>query len=521
LSGSEARLRRDDERADPENADTRREIIDLILVLGYFGLMLTVGWRARGGAADAYWVAARRYGPLPVSASLVATIFGASSTVGIIGLGYSRGLTGAWWALIGGMALLPFGLFLARKVRSLEVYTLPDILHRAYGFRVSILGAGIVVVAWCAVVAAQIVAGALLLGSVLPVGFQGALMTVSVVFVLYTLWGGQLSVIRTDSWQITLFAAALLITLALVVRSGMAGGGPLVNVPEGHLSFPVSPAFGWYDLLVFYPLIVGMPYLVGPDIYSRVLCAESAGAARAASFAAALAVVPLSFLLALLGLLIHAQFPGVGAEEALPIALTELAPPGLKGLIVVGVLGAIMSSADTTLISASTILALNVVSPLRDLGLGRRSQGGTSLREETPGDSPMQEEGKREQLKLTRAFVAVLGLVAWGIASFQQGIISSLLLAYTVFVGGIALPTLASFWKDRLGVSPSGAFWSVLLGGSLAFLGGFRNGAGLGWVMGESGSRWLEAVLGPEYGSILPLVVSVAVLLGVGRMKRR
>jgi len=483
------------------------------VVLAYFGLMLTVGWRARGGAADAYWVAGRRYGSVPVSASLVATIFGASSTVGIIGLGYSQGLTGAWWALTGGLALLPFGVFLAGKVRRLEVYTLPDILHRAYGSRVAVLGAGIVVVAWCGVVAAQIVAGALLLGSVLSVGLQGALVMVSVIFVLYTLWGGQLSVVRTDSWQIVLFAGALVATLFLVVQAGVAGGaggavgpealtggGLSARLPEGHLAFPVSPGFGWYDLLIFYPLIVGLPYLVGPDIYSRVLCAESEGAARKASFVAALAVIPLSLLLALLGLLIHAQFPGIPAEEALPTALTGLAPAGLKGLIVVGVLGAIMSSADTTLISASTILALNVVTPLRGLG-GR-------------------EPSKARQLRLTRVFVVGLGVVAWGIASFQQGIISSLLLAYTVFVGGIALPTLASFWKERLGVTATGAFWSVLLGGSLAFLGGFRGGVILEGMLGARGSEWLEAVLGPEFRAILPLAVSALVLFGVSALSK-
>ncbi len=468
-------------------------MIDLLIVGGYFALMLGVGWRARRGAPDSYWVAARSYGTLPVSASLVATIFGASSTVGIIGLGYSRGLTGAWWSLIGGLALVPFSLLLAAKVRRLEVYTLPDILHRAYGRKVSLAGAGIIVLAWCGVISAQIVAGALLLGSVFSIGFSGALGAVTVIFVLYTLWGGQMSVIRTDSWQILLFVGGLLATLFLVLRAGLQGGGLLAGVPSGHLSFPTSPGFGWYQLLVFYPLIVGMPYLVGPDIYSRVLCARSESSARNASLLAALVVIPLSFLLATLGLLIHSLFPGLSPEAALPAALTSLAPVGLKGLIVVGVLGAIMSSADTTLISASTILSLNVVSPL--LGLE-----------------------KAGQLRLTRAFVVALGLLAWGIATFQQGIIASLLLAYTVFVGGIALPTLASFWRDRLGVTTTGALWAVVLGGFTALLGEVRGGVLLQALVGEGGAGVLEALFGPQYGSILPLVVSACALFGISRV---
>ncbi len=465
-------------------------MIDLLIVAGYFTFLLGVGWRARGGGHDSYWVAARRYGVLSVAASLVATIFGASSTVGIIGLGYERGLTGAWWSLIGGMALVPFALLLASRVRDLEVYTLPDILHRTYGRGVAMAGAGVIAVAWCGVVAAQIVAGAFLLASVLSVGLEGAMIAITVIFVLYTLWGGQLSVIRTDSWQILLFVGALVATLVLVLRTGPAGGNVLAGLPAGHLAFPTSPGFGPYQLLVFYPLIVGMPYLVGPDIYSRVFCARSGGVAKKASLLAALVVIPLSLLLALLGLLIRAQIPGLVPEAALPAALTALAPTGIKGLIVVGVLGAIMSSADTTLISASTILSLNVVSPL--LRIQRRAE-----------------------LRLTRAFVVLLGILAWGVATFQEGIIASLLLAYTVFVGGIALPLLASFWRDRLGVTAKGALWGVIVGGSTALFTGMRGGDLFKAVVGEAGAGLLERVLGPEAPSILPLILSGFALFGV------
>ncbi|MBW2358482.1 MAG: hypothetical protein JRF21_07265 [Deltaproteobacteria bacterium] len=115
-------------------------MIDLIIIIAYFLVMLFVGWRSRHQSAESYWVAERRYSTGRITMSLVATIFGASSTMGIIGLGYSRGLTGAWWALIGGLALIPFALLLASRVRALNVYTLPDILKRAYGETVAVSG---------------------------------------------------------------------------------------------------------------------------------------------------------------------------------------------------------------------------------------------------------------------------------------------------------------------------------------------------------------------------------------------
>jgi SSS family solute:Na+ symporter len=474
-------------------------MLDLTLVGVYFAIMLSVGWRARKGTPDSYWVAERRYGTPRVAASLVATIFGASSAVGIIGLGYSRGLTGAWWALIGGLALVPFGLFLASRVRRLEVYTLPDILHRAYGPRVAVPGALLIVVAWCGVVGAQIVAGALLLGAVSNLPFQGAVAVIAAVVVLYTFWGGQVSVIRTDAWQLVLFVTGLAVTLGLVTGAVAARGPVAGQIPAGFLDFPVSEGFGWYELLVFYPLIVGLPYLVGPDIYSRVFCAQDGRGAGRASLLAALAVIPLSLLLALLGLMIKALLPGLAPESAFPAAVMEVAPTGLRGLIIVGVLGAIMSSADTTLVSASTIPSLNVVSPV----VARLRQGAEAL-------SPARE------LVLTRSFVVVVGGAAWLIAASQGGIISSLLLAYTVFVGGVVLPTLASFWRDRLGVGSRAAMWAVMVGGGVAILAEVGGGEVLCRVVGAPGCTALETVLGREYGSLLPILLSLLVLVGGG-----
>jgi SSS family solute:Na+ symporter len=471
-------------------------VIDLIIIVGYFVIMLYVGWRSRLQSAECYWVAERRYPTARITLSLVATIFGASSTMGIIGLGYSRGLTGAWWSLVGGIALIPFALILASRVRRLEVYTLPDILKNAYGERVAIPAGLMIVVAWCGVISAQLIAAGRLLEGLFSLDSQLALIMVAVVFILYTYWGGQLSVIRTDFWQFLLFMGGLVIAMLFLVASQGSISTLWKNIPAEHLSFPVSTSFGWYEVLVFYPLIVGLPYLVGPDIYSRVLCAQDDQVARISAFQAALIVIPLSFLLALFGLTAKAQFPGIPAETALPHTLNALIPMGLKGLIAAGFLGAIMSSADTCLISASTIMTLNVIRPFR-------------------------KASQESHLKITRVAVLVVGLVAWLIASQQKGIISSLLLGYTVFVGGIVIPTLATFVRERFKITSQGALWAVVLGGGSAILGKLKGGALMKGILTSHGQAFLQMVLGTHYLSILPIVLSLLVIVGVSRITRR
>jgi SSS family solute:Na+ symporter len=470
-------------------------VIDLIIIVAYFCIMLFVGWRSRLQSAGSYWVAERRYPTARITLSLVATIFGASSTMGIIGLGYSRGLTGAWWSLVGGIALIPFALILASRVRILEVYTLPDILKNAYGERVAIPAGLMIAVAWCGVISAQLVAAGRLLEGLFSLDSQLALAAVAVVFILYTYWGGQLSVIRTDFWQFILFMGGFLVALVFLVTSQGAVSTLWKNVPAEYLNFPVSSAFGWYEVLVFYPLIVGLPYLVGPDIYSRVLCAQDDQVARISSLLAALLVIPLSFLLALFGLAARAQFPGIPAETALPHTLNALIPIGLKGLIAAGFLSAIMSSADTCLISASTIMTLNVIRPFH-------------------------KASEESHLRTTRVTVLVVGLVAWLIASQQKGIISSLLLGYTVFVGGVVVPTLATFVRERLGITSQGALWAVILGGGSAILGKLNGGALMKGILTSHGQEFLRMVLGSHYLSILPIVISLLVIVIVSRVKR-
>ncbi len=417
--------------------------------------------------------------------------------MGVIDLGYSQGLTGVWWLLPGAIALLPLGFLLASKIRALAVFTLPDILTSAYGDRVSIPAALMIAVSWSGVVAAQMVAGARLLDSIFPiVGFGTALVGIAIVFVLYTFWGGQLSVVRTDSWQLILFIVGLLTCIIFVVFTpwGFSSGSRLA-LPSEHFRFPVSLSFTWYDLLVYYPIIFGLPFLVGPDLYSRILCAKDESVARRSVLIAALGIVPVAFLLTVLGILIRTLFADLPTDSALPTVIAELLPVGLRGLIVAGFLAAIMSTADTTLVTTSTILTNNVVQPLRPL------QPAT-------------------QLRTAKALVLVVGALALVVALFQRGIIESLALGYTIFVGGVVIPTILSFYRNRLGITSTGAMWAVIVGGTAAIIGAFNNGDWLRLVVGEFGDTLFTTLLGPRYPNILPVVLSLLTVFGVSWLTR-
>jgi len=93
-------------------------LLPLIIVIVYFIAMIALGLSTRKQArsAGSYFVAGRSGSTLFITGSLLATIIGASATIGMAGLGFARGLTGAWWILSGSVGWWCWAFFL--RVRS-------------------------------------------------------------------------------------------------------------------------------------------------------------------------------------------------------------------------------------------------------------------------------------------------------------------------------------------------------------------------------------------------------------------
>jgi SSS family solute:Na+ symporter len=85
-------------------------LLPLIIVIVYFIAMIALGLTSRKQArsAGSFFVAGRSGSTLFITGSLLATIIGASATIGMAGLGFARGLTGAWWILSGSVGWVFF-----------------------------------------------------------------------------------------------------------------------------------------------------------------------------------------------------------------------------------------------------------------------------------------------------------------------------------------------------------------------------------------------------------------------------
>ena len=422
-------------------------MLQLIIISAYFVAMVIIGLvsRRKARGIDDFFVAGRKGGVLLITGSLLATIVGGSATVGMAGLGFSRGLTGAWWLLVGSIGLVVLGLFFAKKVRGFGLYTLPELIAKQYDGRVGLAASVLIVVAWVGVIAAQIIASGTILG-ILGVGTPLLWMVVfTVIFITYSVLGGQQAVIRTDAVQTGIILAGIFGGLALVLSRLGGFSGLISSLPAENFAFPVSPQFGGQELISLL-LLVGLTYVVGPDMYSRLFCAKDSNTARKSVFWAALIIVPIAFGITLIGMGASALFPGISPEQALPVIITEVLPPFMGGVVLAALLGALMSSADTCLLSASTIMTVDII--------GRFKKSLSPAR----------------TLPYSRWAMVIIGVASLLLALVMKGVISTLLFAFTIYTAGIILPVIFGFYRDRLRVTPLGALAAIIGGGVAALI---------------------------------------------------
>jgi SSS family solute:Na+ symporter len=427
--------------------------------------MLIIGaWGLRMKSLGDFHVAGRSIKLLLLTATFCATIVGASATLGMAGLGFSKGLPGSWWMLSGTVGLLVLAAFFAEKVRATGYCTLPELVGSFYDERARIVASLLIAISWVAIIAVQIVASGKVLGAVFGGSETLFMAATTIVFVLYTVHGGQTSVVRTDLVQFLIIITGMAFLFYRAI--GVSSSGPLLIQ-----SFPTSAEMGGWDVISML-LVVGSAYLVGPDMYSRLFSAYSPRDAKISAAVSAIILIPLAFIITSLGILSKSIYPTVSPEQAIPALMTGLLSPTAEGLVAAALLAAFMSSADTSLMTATSILTLDLYGKVR------------------PHSS------EKKLMAVSRLFVLIVGASALALAVSLPSIIKTLLIAYTIFTSGLLLPVIAGFYKDRLGLTPFGAFAALVGGGVTAIF------------------------MGQAY-PLLGMAVSAALLFGVSLLEMR
>ena len=401
-----------------------------IIIAVYFLTILVVGIYSffRVKNAEDYFISGKRAGLLQVTGSMLATILGGSAILGTVELSANVGWPAVWFLICASVGLLML-IPLTKRINQIGKFTMPEILGKLYGPKAQTIAQVIIPIAWIGIVAVQIIAAAKILAGLGMLNYSQAAILSGSVFIAFTLLGGQIGILKTDTIQ----SAILIIGLLVVFLYSFF----IANLkPVSQLEFQslFNARFSIFDLLILV-LTYSVTFVVGPDIYSRVFCARNEKIAIQAIIITAIFLVLIAFALTWLG------FFAAKSGETGKIDFNALnLPYWIHGLFIAALLSAIISS-GTTLLNAAMILS-----------------------ELTTGNLI-----NKKALKLTGVYVVLIGLTSIGIALFVSKIIDTLLMALTFFSGAFVVPTIAGLLNMQ--VNKTKVVFSIIAGGLIALTG--------------------------------------------------
>ena len=436
----------------------------------FFGLyavaMLAFGWigRRRVKNADDFATARNAYGPIVLAFAFAATVASGGTFLGNPGLGYSYGT-----ATIGGF-LYPlgvyFGVLISIKLISSAGHrfgnrSIPEYLGDRYqsdGIRLLVSVFSLLLFFY---IAAQLVAGLVMFETMLGLQPLWALVITTGVLLTYVVLGGAHADILTDSVQgfMMLLVAILIIVLFLLgfgVDGGLAGVIDRLRTLDPNTVGLLNEGTPLYDhwwpvasiILAHIPLGL-LPHL-GNKLWALKKNEDRVRFVRFA-FLVGLALG----LMGVGGILARAVLgdvllePGRSPNEALPQLFTELFPTWLAALIGVGIMAAIMSTADGLVVSSSQVIANDIY---------RRSIVPKFFRHWT------EEETDRRVLLISRWSTVLVLVVCVLMAWFMMDMNVTLLI--WVGTGGMMAAfagplVIGSLWR---GVTKAGAYAGLLSG---------------------------------------------------------
>jgi len=397
--------------------------LDWLMVAIYFAILLCVAWwvisKSKNEAAD-YFLAGRNLGWWVIGASIFASNIGSEHIVGLAGSGAKDGVALAHYEFHAWCLLVLAWVFVPFYAKSL-VFTMPEFLERRFstGSRY-VLSIVSIVTFIVSKIAVGIFAGGVVFATLLPELHIGSVdsfwigsILVIVLTGLYTALGGMRAVAYNDAVQVTI----LILGSAMLTIYGLSklGGWHELKVLCGSDMFnlwkPMVPAgvestwspvwikngagetvkqawyfnqnFPWLGMAICAPVIGLWYWCTDQYIVQRALGAPNERVARDGSiFAAVLKLFPV-YLFIIPGLICFAlaksgKVPGLeqvydpatgkatgASQAAFPLMVEYLLPPGLRGLVVAGLLSALMGSLAGVFNACSTLFTVDIYQKIR------------------------------------------------------------------------------------------------------------------------------------------------------------
>ena len=344
--------------------------LDYTIIAIYFVIVFGIAWavktpnKGNDHQSEDYFLAGRNLGWFAIGASLFASNIGSEHLIGLAGAGASSGLPVAQFEILAGFILLILGWVFVPFYLHSGVTTMPEFLEMRYSRSARNYLSFISVIAYVITkISATIFAGAVVFEAMGMDFWIGALVVVLSTGI-YTAMGGLRAVIYTDTMQVfVMIAGAILVTYFGVEAIGGFSEAKAQLSPEFFNLWKSTdhPEFPWTGILFGAPILGVWYWCTDQFIVQRVLSAKNLSQARKGTlFAGYLKMLPM-FLFVVPGMVAlvlsqNNQLVLERPDHALPALIGTVLPVGVRGLVMAGLLAALMSSLSSVFNSCSTLI---------------------------------------------------------------------------------------------------------------------------------------------------------------------
>ena len=416
------------------------QIIDWALIILYMIIMVVVGayFKTSSSMSD-YAVADKKLGLSVLVATFLATGVGGGVLTGSTGNGFASGIVEIPKLAVLFCINIFMALFLAKKMRNIGGFTAPEMLGRVYGRHCQALGG-----LFCAIYqmgsgpAMQSIALGTCLHLLLGIDMKVGMIIGMIIILFYTLSSGMWGVAMTDYIQFIFLTLG--VVLAAAISYYQAGGweGIIAAVPASHFELDLSNAI---KILC----ATALPVLIDGNRYARFFAAKDAKTARLSNLIVAFPQLMIAFMAMIMGLSAVVLLPADTAKDMVfATLLTTLLPVDIRGVCVAALMAAIMSTADSYMLTGATNISVDIYKNLIN-----------------PNATD------KQMVVVTKVSVLVIGLMGLGFAILVPDIMSVWTLSSTAYVGGCLVPMLYGLFSKRK-KSYTAALIAIIIGGSFA-----------------------------------------------------
>ncbi len=343
--------------------------LDIASFVGFLALLFGVSLaaaRKRRDTTEDYFLAGRELRWWLIGISLIASNISTEHFVGLAGRGYEIGLAIASYEWMAAVTMVVVALYFLPRFLRAGIFTMPEYLEYRYDGRARSLMAFFMMSAYVLVALATVLySGALALEAVTGLPLLRGIWIIGALSGIYVTYGGLRAVVWTELIQgIALLLGALLVFVLSLHAVGGWDRFTELSAGKLHTVLPWNdPEMPWLAVFVGGLWIPNLFYWgLNQFITQRALAARSLSEGQRGTLFAAGIKLTIPFLIVMPGIMAASIFPGkIGnPDQAFPVLIRELVPPGLLGVMLAALFGAVLSTFESLLNSAATIFSLDI-----------------------------------------------------------------------------------------------------------------------------------------------------------------